>query len=123
DLLPAVGQFADVLTPAVLVSLETGLRRGELFAVEWGCVDLEARTLQVKGATTKFYSTREVPLNKAALRVLRDWWLQCGQPKRGLVFTMDGTRIRNLKKSYHAVIAAAGIERENGKGERVNWHS
>jgi len=121
--LATIGRFSDVLTPAVIVSLETGLRRGELFALQWPAVDLKKKSLRVKGATTKTYETREIPLNAAAVACLRDWWLQRGQPKSGLVFTLDGEAIGNLKKSYHAVLKAVGIERIDGKGERVNWHS
>lgn len=120
---PAMGQFTDVLTPAVLVSLETGLRRGELFGLEWPSIELEGKELRVEGATAKTFETRDVPLNEQAHRTLRDWWLQCGQPKAGYVFTMDGGRLGSLKKSYYGVLADAGIQRINAKGERVNWHS
>jgi integrase len=49
-------QIADVLTkleghtlfPIVAVALATGLRRGELLAVQWGDVDLDAATLRVE---------------------------------------------------------------------------
>jgi integrase len=123
ELLPPIGRFADLLMPAVVVSLETGLRRGELLAFEWSSIDLKDRTLRVHGETVKTYETRDVPLNSLAHQVLRDWWLQCGQPKDGHVFTLRGERIANLKKSYHRVLAAAGIKRVNPKGERVNWHS
>ncbi len=123
DLMPPIGTFADVLTPAVIVSLETGLRRSELFALEWPYVDLEHRELRVVGATAKTYETRDVPLSSLAHKTLRDWWLQCGQPKAGYVFSADGGRLGSLKKSYHAVLDKAGIERVNAKGERVNWHS
>lgn len=123
ELKPAIGHYADVLTPAVIVSLETGLRRGELFALDWGHVDLKEKVLRVKGETAKTYETREIPLNTAAVQCLRDWWLQNGQPKTGLVFTLGGASIGNLKRSYHSVLKAAKIARVNGKGERVNWHS
>lgn len=123
DPLPPIGRFADVLTPAVIVSLETGLRRGELLALEWPAVDLDERIVRVHGPTSKTYETRDIPLNGLAYTTLRDWWLQCGQPRDGLVFTLDGGRIGSLKRSYHAVLAAAGIERVNRRGERVNWHS
>ena len=125
ELLPAIGRFADVLTPAVIVSLETGLRRGELFGLGWHSVDLgeKAKTLRVEGTTAKTYETRDIPLNDTANKTLRDWWLQCGQPKAGYVFTLDGKRLGSLKKGYYAVLPDAGIKRINAKGERVNWHS
>lgn len=121
--LSPLGRYSDALTPAVIVSLETGLRRNELFSLQWSAVDLDDKSLRVRGATAKTYETREVPLNDVAYKTLRDWWLQCGQPEAGLVFTLDGEKIGNLKRSYHAVLAEAGIKRVNAKGERVNWHS
>jgi integrase len=123
DLLPAIGTYADVLTPAVIMSLETGLRRHELFSAQWTAIDLDEKTLRVEGATAKTLETRDIPLNDIAYRTLRDWWLQCGQPKTGLVFALNGKPIGSLKTSYHAILKAAGIERVNAKGERVNWHS
>jgi len=121
--MPSIGKFADALTPAVIVSLETGLRRGELFALQWPSVDFRDKSLRVEGETAKSYETREIPLNKVALSTLRDWWLQLGQPDSGYVFSQDDTPIQDLKKSYHRVLADAGIERRNAKGESVNWHS
>lgn len=123
ELLPQIGRFADVLSPAVIVSLETGLRRGELFALEWPSVDLTEKTLQVRGATTKTYETRDIPLNDFAYTTLRDWWLQRGQPRESYVFSLDGKRVGSLIKGYYAVLTAAGIRRENRRSERVNWHS
>lgn len=119
--LPTMGRFADTLRPAVITSLETGVRRGELFNMEWGkSVDFEAQTILVRGKT---FATREIPLNKFALETLRDWWLQRGQPKSGYVFSIDGGRLGNLKKSYTPVLAAAKIKQVNAKGQRVTWHS
>jgi integrase len=120
---PTIGKYADVLTPAVIVSLETGLRSGELFALQWRSVDRKEKTLRVEGKHAKSYQTRTQPLNKTALRTLRDWWLQQGQPKAGYVFSVNDKQIKSLKNSYYSVLRDAGIDRHNEKGERVVWHS
>jgi integrase len=131
ELLPPIGRFADVLTPAVIVSLETGVRRGELLELKWPSIDLEQRMLHVEGSTpdglrplSKTYETRSIPLNDLAHKTLRDWWLQRGQPRKGYVFTLGGDeRIGSLKTSYHGALEAAGIKRIDARGVRVNWHS
>jgi len=121
ELRPVIGKFADPLTPAVIVSLETGVRRGELFSMKWGqSVDFDKREIRVRGKT---FETRDIPLNKVALDVLRAWWRQQGEPTNGYVFALAGEQVKNLKKSYHGALAATGIKRINLKGERVNWHS
>lgn len=125
ELWPTLSQFADALTPAVVTSLETGLRRAELLALRWQYVDLKHRTLRVEGATAKTFETRDVPLSQLAHGTLRDWWLQQGQPATGYVFPSrsEGDPLGSLKKSYQRILAKAKIERENKRGERVNWHS
>src|SRR5690606_12784374 len=60
ELFPVIGKFADPLTPAVIVSLETGVRRGELFSMKWGkSVDFDKREIRVRGKT---FETRDIPL-------------------------------------------------------------
>ena len=99
------------------------MRRGELFALEWPSVDFTEKMLRVEGKTAKTYETRNIPLNETAAKALRDWWMQTGQTKKGFVFTVNGGRMGNLKKSYNAVLKAAQIERINERAERVTWHS
>jgi integrase len=120
---PTIGKFADVLSPAVIASLETGLRSGELFALQWRSVNFKERTLRVEGKHAKSYQTRTQPLNKTALRTLRDWWLQQGQPKTGHVFSKNNRQIKCLKNSFYSVLKDAGIDRHNEEGKRVVWHS
>ena len=71
DLLPEYGEkeFPDHLTPMVLISLNTGLRYGELAGLEWSAIDLRARVLTVTGATAKGAKSRKIPLNAEALDV------------------------------------------------------
>jgi integrase len=107
--------FADYLKPLVLVSLQTGMRRGELFALIWQSVDLEAARITVHGATAKSGTTRHLPLNSEALAVLRGWHEQAAN-KAGLVFPgKDGAAFNNVRRSWEGVLAAAQIT-------RFRWH-
>src|ERR1700676_5411623 len=53
ELLPRRLHFGDHLTPAVLLSMNTGLRRGELLALRWESIDFSRRFLTVEGGTSK----------------------------------------------------------------------
>jgi integrase len=73
ELLPSLSHFGDHLTPAVLVSMNTGLRRGELLALRWESIDFSRRILTVEGGTAKNRQTRHVPLNDGAIGALNRW--------------------------------------------------
>ena len=101
--------FVDYLKPLVLVAINTGLRRGELFSLAWDHVDLERALLTVGGATAKSGWTRHVPLNAEASNTLEDWRSQAGEPA-GLVFPgKDGRRLTSIKTAWRVLMTAAGI--------------
>jgi integrase len=103
------GAFADHLHPLALLSLNTGLRRGELFALTWRSVDLAAGRITVHGATAKSGTTRHVPLNAEALAVLRGWHDQAPVGS-GLVFPgAHGHPLTNVRRSWEGVLRAARI--------------
>lgn len=71
ELLPALPHYGDVLTPAVLFSMNTGLRHGELAATRWQDVDFERKRLTVDASP---YTPRpQFPLTQRSIEILQRW--------------------------------------------------
>lgn len=108
DLLPDIGHYADALTPLVLLSINTGCRRGELFSLRWLDVHDDRRLITIRAATAKGAKTRHIPLNDEAVAVLKTWRAQSSGD--GLVFPgREGERLTDVKKAWKALLAGAGI--------------
>ena len=82
EILPSLPHYGDHVTPAVLLSINTGLRRGELLKLRWKSIDFARRLLTVEGPDSKTRQTRHVPLNDEAMRVLEYWREQSGDGPR-----------------------------------------
>ena len=92
----------------VVLSLNTGLRRGEVFSLTWNSVNFQTKTLTVEGTTAKSGQTRHIPLNDEALDVLRQW--RNPTNKEALVFPgKNGTRLNNVRKSWAGALKMASI--------------
>jgi len=92
----------------VVASLNTGLRRGELFSLTWDNVAVASRVLTITGATSKSGQTRHMPLNDAAFEALAAWRNQTAG--HGLVFpSADGRRFDNCNKSWRGLLRDAEI--------------
>ncbi len=96
--------YADYLKPAVLLSLNTGLRRGELFGLKWTDVDLEQKNLTVIAATAKSGKTRHIPLNDEALKILRQWKNQPGIKSVFVFSGRDGEPFHDVRDSWSAML-------------------
>jgi integrase len=108
-LLPSLRNFGDHLTPAVLLSINTGLRRGELFKLQWSSVDFDRRIVTIEGRNAKSRQTRHVPLNEEATNVLLKWQQQAGGKAR--VFDVA----TNYQNGWKALLKRAGIA-------NFRWH-
>jgi integrase len=62
-----------MLYPTVVVTLNTGLRRGELLSMRWSQIDLEGLWLKVGASKTFAGRGRLVPLNATAANALSAW--------------------------------------------------
>jgi integrase len=67
------GEFYDYLRPAVLLSLNTGIRRNTLFNLVWGDVDFSTQTLMQRGEISKNGENARIPLNDDAADIFSSW--------------------------------------------------
>lgn len=63
----------DFLRTAVLVSLNTGIRRGALFALRWTDVQWDAHTITLRASSAKNQKTCYIPMNNVVYEALREW--------------------------------------------------
>lgn len=89
----------------VLLASETGMRRGELLAIQWAQVQFSSRTLLLSRNQTKNGTARKVPLSRKAVVVLR--WLRRKNGKKRLVF--EGLSADAVKKCWQRLRKFAGI--------------
>lgn len=106
--------FTDHLKPMVLLSLNTGMRRGELFDLKWSAVNFSTKTITAAGDTTKTSLTRHIPMNKETVNVLERWKKQAGTSL--YVFpSQEGGRLEDVKSAWLRLL-------ERAKIENFRWH-
>lgn len=107
--------FADYLTPMILISLNTGLRRGELFSLRWHSINFEQATLTIMGDNAKSGKTRHIPLNTIALKVLKEWRQQAQHSEWVFSSSKTGEAFTHVKSAWASVLKKAQIE-------NFRWH-
>lgn len=107
--LPSLGTYTDHLTPIVLLALNTGLRRGELFGLTWRDVDLVTAMVTVRGEGAKSGRTRHVPLNTEAQAVLTTWRPQPVNPAAFVFPGDEGAKMTTLKTAWLKIAKAAKL--------------
>lgn len=98
------------LYPFVVVALNTGMRLGELTALEWKDIDFKRGILRVDNKEdhhTKNYQVRFIPMNQILAEVLRKIPRRLGS---SYVFQRkDGTKFRKMRTGFENAVKRAGI--------------
>ena len=97
-----------VLRPLILLALNTGMRRGELLALEWSRVDLDQRTIRIIHAKSSA-GDRVIPMNATVHSLLSDLARKATSP---LIFPSNrkqGERLLDVKKGFKKAVQLAGI--------------
>ena len=93
------------LRTIVIVALNTGMRRGEIFNLKWGDVDLDRGQLTIRDS--KNGESRTVELNQQVVETLSQ--LE-GRSKNLLVFpSRHGEPYNDIRASFYAACRKAGI--------------
>lgn len=101
------------IKPMILLAMNTGIRRGELFNITWSDVNFELATLTIRAEINKSSRIRYIPLNNEALQVLQKWRsLTTGE---NLVFSNNGLPFKSIKKAWSNLKRRAQID-------NFRWH-
>lgn len=107
----AADEYADHIHPMILLAINTGLRRGEMFKLRRSDIDLEKQQLKVRAAAAKSGKSRYIPLNIEAFESLTRWMRQHSAGSDDLIFPgKNGTLMDNIDSSWRTVSRAAGLK-------------
>ncbi len=101
--------FTDYLKPIVLLAINTGMRRGELFSLTRADINLGERLLTIVGKTAKSGHTRYIPLNDEAFAVLVSWRNQSNSKSWVFPSPATGERMDNITSSWKNLITDSRI--------------
>lgn len=111
----AENEFFDYLMPMVLISINTGLRRGELFNLTWEMVDISERSLILASEITKNGTSRYIPLNDEAYNIMKQLYKK-SPLKNGLVFPSKNEQpFNHVKRSWASLLEKSQIT-------QFRWH-
>lgn len=104
-LLAACTERRSHLRPLLIVALDTGMRRGELFKLKWSDVDLYTAMIYVRATTTKTMTARSVGMTPRVKDELNTLWRKSPKDVSGLVFGITDT----VKTGFASACRAADI--------------
>lgn len=125
-LVSALNQKTDVYKMAVLLSLFTGLRLGELCALKWSDIDFENKILMVRRTVQRLsmgtsgtvlvetapkseYSRREIPLSETAITLL----LKFREKKEYIFGDNKPLEPRTLQYHFKKILKEANLQDKN----------
>lgn len=106
------------LQTIIICALDTGMRRGEILSQRWEDIDFFRSILVVTKSKTAEGESRELPLTRRLLKLLKD----DRQPK-GLIFTFSDEPIKSIKTSWKTALKKSGIRQFRFKDLRTTFNS
>ena len=114
----ALDNSGDRIRAMTLFSMNTGVRRGELFSLRWTDIarsEIDGSLVEVitiESGKAKNRKTRRIPLNKEVRRELDRW----GRKDEGFVFPSDsGKQLTDIRKAFESV-------KKEAKLKNFRWH-
>ncbi len=99
---------SDTLRPVLIVALNTGMRRAEIFNLQWSQVDVRSRWIRVEKA--KSGKVRFIPVNDVLFHELNRLRRVNGQGSFVFVNLETGKPYVDMKKGFKAACSRAKIE-------------
>ncbi|WP_336353896.1 site-specific integrase [Pseudomonas atacamensis] len=100
--------FTDHLKPMVIISLKTGMRRGELFNLKWSSVNFDTKTITVTGDTAKTSETRHIQMNTEVVTTLKEWKKQ-STSDHYVFANREGDRFEDVKSAWLKLLKRAQV--------------
>jgi integrase len=121
----------------LLLALKTGMRQGEILALEWSDVDLVEAIVRVRRSYTggeitspKNHERRDVDVTTDVVEHLGRWWAECGKPSENGTLVFPGESAAGylspsniLRRHFYPAMERAGITRVGPTGEARVFHS
>src|SRR5262245_3846006 len=112
------------LRSMIITALDTGMRQGEMLAMQFGDIDFKRQLITLRAQTTKSRKRRTIPISTLRLKAVLEWLrLDAAGEKKSddtLVFSNEaGERIGRFRTAWvTAVLKAHGIA---PKWRSYNW--
>lgn len=102
DALPSLkgARFGDHIAPMTLLSMNTGIKRNELFKLRWSQIDLTENILRLN---------RDIPLNEETRQLLVDWKSQQNLSSDYVFPNRNGQPHSDIKKAWKAILIEADL--------------
>lgn len=104
-----LGGYQDHIHPMILLLINTGMRRGEMFNLRWQDVDFDNKRITVVGNTSKTGQTRYIPLNVEAFNVITMWQKQTLKTSGYVFIGKNKQRFTNIDKAWKVLLRDAKI--------------
>ena len=103
-LLAACTGVRNHLRPIVIMALDTGMRRGEMFKLKWSDIDFENGIINILAFNTKTMRQRQMAITSRLAQELQALWGSSTLNPDGLVFG-----VANVKKAFSKARIVAGV--------------